>query len=388
MLKNKFLYLLIFSTTLLGQEINKETLSQLEEMIMSDPATQALIVSHKGEIVLESYGEEDSREDFVTSQSIAKAFYASLFGVAIKKGLIESLDKPIKNYLSEWENDERGNITIRNLLEMKSGLYRTESWNEEMFLSRDNLAFALEVELEDKPGDIYKYNNVNTALLGPVIEEIFDASPHDVLVNEILNPIGISEYGLWKDHTLRDVTFHGIDMTPRDFVKFGELIAQDGNWDDKQLIDKNYVINSTQPISKGDGEYYGMHWAVRKIADDKKLLCMEGFNGQYLFVIPEHDLVVVKFTKYSHNRDNGYVISFGPLDYLLWLPFSWLKAIGEAFAGEEEETSAESDDGGINMPATMSQKDKFNCPNTSTDKCPPVQRIQNLVFGLTEANPS
>ena len=225
MLKNKFLYLLIFSTTLLGQEINKETLSQLEEMIMSDPATQALIVSHKGEIVLESYGEEDSREDFVTSQSIAKAFYASLFGVAIKKGLIESLDEPIKNYLSEWENDERGNITIRNLLEMKSGLYRTESWNEEMFLSRDNLAFALEVELEDKPGDIYKYNNVNTALLGPVIEEIFDASPHDVLVNEILNPIGISEYGLWKDHTLRDVTFHGIDMTPRDFIKFGELIT-------------------------------------------------------------------------------------------------------------------------------------------------------------------
>ena len=67
MLKNKFLYLLIFSTTLLGQEINKETLSQLEEMIMSDPATQALIVSHKGEIVLESYGEEDSREDFVLS---------------------------------------------------------------------------------------------------------------------------------------------------------------------------------------------------------------------------------------------------------------------------------------------------------------------------------
>ena len=66
---------------------------------MSDPATQALIVSHKGEIVLESYGEEDSREDFVTSQSIAKAFYASLFGVAIKKGLIESLDEPIKNYL-------------------------------------------------------------------------------------------------------------------------------------------------------------------------------------------------------------------------------------------------------------------------------------------------
>ena len=388
MLKSKFIYLVLFAAFLSGQDINKATLAQLNEMIMGDPATQALIVSHRGEMVLENYGEGKSFKDFVTSQSIAKALYASLFGVAIKKGLIDDLDQPIRKFFPSWENDYRGDITIRNLLEMKSGLYRTESWNEEMFLSRDNLAFAMSVELENQPGEIYKYNNVNTALLGPIIQQIFDASPHDVLINEILNPIGVSDYGLWQDHTLRDVTFHGIDMTPRDFVKFGKLIAQDGNWNGKQLIDANYIRSSTQPISKGEGEYYGMHWAVRKMTKDKKLLCMEGFNGQYLFVIPEDELVVVKFTKYSHNKDNGYVISFGPLDYVLWLPFSWLKAIGEAFAGAEEEAPASDESGGINMPATMSQKDKFNCPNTSTDKCPPVQRIQNLVFGLTEASPN
>ena len=76
-----------------------------------------------------------------------------------------------------------------------------------------------------------------------------------------------------------------------------------------------------------------------------------------------------------------------PLSFRVTSPLS---SPGPALVGdrEEEETSAESDDGGINMPATMSQKDKFNCPNTSTDKCPPVQRIQNLVFGLTEANPN
>ena len=69
------------------------------------------------------------------------------------------------------------------------------------------------------------------------------------------------------------------------------------------------------------------------------------------------------------------------MDYLLWLPFSWLKAIGEAFAGDGESNSEQSD-GSINMPATMSVKDKFNCPNTTTDKCPPVQKMQDLVFGL------
>jgi hypothetical protein len=128
-----------------------------------------------------------------------------------------------------------------------------------------------------------------------------------------------------------------------------------------------------------------MHTSIRKISETKRLLVKEGFNGQYLFVIPEHDLVAVKFTKYLHNRDNGYVISLGPMDYLLWLPFSWLKAIGEAFAGDGEASTEETSDGGINMPATMSVKDKFNCPNTTTDKCPPVQKMQDLVFGLVEA---
>ena len=134
-----------------SDKINGEILSDLDEMIMGDKASQALIVSHNGEIVLEKYGEGFERTDFVTSQSIAKAFYAVLFGVAIEKGLLNNLDEPIKNYLPAWADDQRGDITIRNLLEMKSGLYRSESWNEEMFLSRNNLDFALSVELVNAP---------------------------------------------------------------------------------------------------------------------------------------------------------------------------------------------------------------------------------------------
>ena len=382
----RFLLLSLFSLSIsASQSINKDVIAELNDMIMGDSATQALIVSHNGKILLEEYGEGYNKTDFVTSQSIAKAFYAVLFGVAIEKGLLNELDEPIKNYLPVWKDDERGEITIRNLLEMKSGLYRSESWNEEMFLSSNNLDFALNVELVSKPGELFEYNNVNTALLGPVIEQIFNASPHEVLKKEILEPLEITDYGLWKDHALNDVTFHGIDMAPIDFIKFGQLYAQNGMWDGQQIINKQFLEESIQPISEGPGEFYGMHTSIRKITETKRLLVKEGFNGQYLFVIPEHDLVVVKFTKYLHNRDNGYVISLGPMDYLLWLPFSWLKAIGEAFAGDGEASTEETGDGGINMPATMSVKDKFNCPNTTTDKCPPVQKMQDLVFGLVEA---
>ena len=384
----RFLLILLLSSNILSAEkVNETVLNQLSNMIMSDPATQALIVSHKGNIILEQYGNGYSKTDFVTSQSIAKAFYAVLFGVAIEKSLLDDLDQPISDYLPEWKNDKRGEITIRNLLEMKSGLYRSESWNEEMFLSRNNLDFALSVELAKEPGEIFEYNNVNTALLGPVIEKIYNASPHEVLKKEILNPLEITEYGLWKDHALNDITFHGIDLAPLDFIKFGQLYAQKGSWEGKQLVNKAFMEQSMQPISEGPGELYGMHTSIRKMSENKRLLVKEGFNGQYLFVIPEENLVAVKFTKYLHNRENGYVISLGPMDYLLWLPFSWLKAIGEAFAGDGESDPEESD-GSINMPATMSVKDKFNCPNTTTDKCPPVQRMQDLVFGLTDLSPN
>ena len=384
----RFLLILLLSLNFHSAEkVNESVLNQLSNMIMSDPATQALIVSHNGNIILEQYGNGYSKTDFVTSQSIAKAFYAVLFGVAIEKGLLDDLDQPISDYLPEWKNDKRGEITIRNLLEMKSGLYRSESWNEEMFLSRNNLDFALSVELVKEPGEIFEYNNVNTALLGPVIEKIYNASPHEVLKKEILNPLEITEYGLWKDHALNDITFHGIDLAPLDFIKFGQLYAQKGSWEGKQLVNKAFMEQSMQPISEGPGELYGMHTSIRKMSENKRLLVKEGFNGQYLFVIPEENLVAVKFTKYLHNRENGYVISLGPMDYLLWLPFSWLKAIGEAFAGDGE-SDPEQNDGSINMPATMSVKDKFNCPNTTTDKCPPVQRMQDLVFGLTDLSPS
>ena len=384
----RFLLILLLSLNFLSAEkVNESVLNQLSNMIMSDPATQALIVSRNGNIILEQYGNGYSKTDFVTSQSIAKAFYAVLFGVAIEKGLLDDLDQPISDYLPEWKNDKRGEITIRNLLEMKSGLYRSESWNEEMFLSRNNLDFALSVELVKEPGEIFEYNNVNTALLGPVIEKIYNASPHEVLKKEILNPLEITEYGLWKDHALNDITFHGIDLAPLDFIKFGQLYAQKGSWEGKQLVNKAFMEQSMQPISEGPGELYGMHTSIRKMSENKRLLVKEGFNGQYLFVIPEENLVAVKFTKYLHNRENGYVISLGPMDYLLWLPFSWLKAIGEAFAGDGE-SDPEQNDGSINMPATMSVKDKFNCPNTTTDKCPPVQRMQDLVFGLTDLSPS
>ena len=122
----RFLLILSISLNIYSvDKLNENVLNELSNMIMSDSATQALIVSHNGNIVLEQYGEGYLETDFVTSQSIAKAFYAVLFGVAIEKGLLKNLDQPISDYLPEWKNDKRGEITIRNCL-----LYTSDAADE------------------------------------------------------------------------------------------------------------------------------------------------------------------------------------------------------------------------------------------------------------------
>ena len=196
----------------------------------------------------------------------------------------------------------------------------------------------------------------------------------------------LQEYGLWKDHALNDITFHGIDLHPLDFIKFGPTLCSKTHGKGT-TINKAFMEQSMQPISAGPGGLYGMHTSIRKMSENKRLLVKEGFNGQYLFVIPEENLVAVKFTKYLHNRENGYVISLGPMDYLLWLPFSWLKAIGEAFAGDGE-SDPEQSDGSINMPATMSIKKINLIVPIQRQINAPVQKMQDLVFGLTDLNSS
>ena len=185
--------LLSFSIHQFADDINSEVKSQLIQLIDSDPATQAFLISHNNEVIHEYYGDGYDETDLATSWSIAKTFYAALIGVAIEQGLIEynDLQKPLGHFVPELANDSKSAITLYNILAMRTGLEITEYDNEEMFFSKDNLAFAMNVQPKEAQGSNYEYNNVNTMLLSPVIESIFSSEAHDVLINEIFKPIGI-----------------------------------------------------------------------------------------------------------------------------------------------------------------------------------------------------
>ena len=111
---------------------------------------------------------------------------------------------------------------------------------------------------------------------------------------------------------------------------------------------------------------------------------MEVTDGEMLFLVPENDLVVVRLTKYLHDSSKGYQINFGPLAYILWMPYSWVRYITELLAPAPAEPGAEIvDDPNLNIPNTQAQGISiYHCPFTTPDKCEGVVKIQDLIFDL------
>lgn len=369
-------------------KINNEVLDQLIQLLENDSATQSLIISNDERIIHEYYANNYSQNNLATSWSIAKTFYAALIGVAIQQDLIDysDLEKPISYFVPELKLDSKSDITLYNILAMKTGLEITEYLNEEMFFSINNLDFAMNVDPKEEQGNVYEYNNVNTMLLNPIIESIFGLTPHEVLISEIFNPLNIKDYGLWKDSAGNDMTYYGVDLRPIDFMKFAHLVMNKGKQNGVQIIDEKFMFDSIQPISRGTGEWFGLHWSVRKFNESKTLVGLEVTDGQTMFLIPEERLAMVRFTKYFHNPDKGHQVKFGPLEYLLWMPYSWIKYITTLVAAETAPGMEPVDDPSINFPDTKSLGvSELNCPFTAPDECYGVSKIQDLFFGLGES---
>tara|TARA_S200000501_G_scaffold377299_1_gene435133 strand:+ start:747 stop:1922 length:1176 start_codon:yes stop_codon:yes gene_type:complete len=388
----RFLLALSLSLSVASEEsLNEEVLKQLVGLIESDDATQSFLISKNNKVVHEYYAEGYSSDDLATSWSLSKTFYAALFGVAIEKGLIsyEDLQKPISSFIPELIEDSKSQLTLYNLLAMRSGLEITEYQNEEMFFSMNNLEFAMNVDPAMPQGWIYEYNNVNTMLLNPIIKNIFNDEPHNVLIKEIFNPLGIEKHGLWSDSAGNDMTYYGIDLMPKDFLKFANLFMNNGRLNGKQIINEEFLKESIKPLSQGTGEWFGLHWSVRKFNQEKTLVGLEVTDGQFMFFIPEDGISTVRFTKYFHNYKKGHQVEFGILEYLLWLPYSWVKYITTLVATETEPGEIPEDDPSINFPDTKSLGvSKLNCPFTSPDACPGVSKIQDLIFGLSDPSPN
>ena len=191
--------------------IKSEKVEYLFDLAFQDQATQSAVLIKNGYIIEEKYNESFDQESFGTSWSMAKSFYAALIGISIDRGEINSLDDKVSDYV-DYYNDERSEITIRQILNMTSGLDFPENEHESMFFRLDQIAYVKEVGVEQLPEQVFEYNNVNSMIVGEILKNATGISAEILLEDRIFKPIGIDKFTLWKDGSGNPMTYCCIDM--------------------------------------------------------------------------------------------------------------------------------------------------------------------------------
>jgi CubicO group peptidase (beta-lactamase class C family) len=285
----------------------------------SDNVTLALLVLHKGKIVSEVYSPEVTAETTLISWSMAKSITHALVGIAQMDELLHVEDN---NLFPEWANDERRNITLQQLLEMRSGLSWVEDYVDgdasdviEMLFGTgkgDNAAYAISQELVSVPGSEWLYSsgttNIVTRLLGNVLG---DSDGSHSCMEHFMRSRLFDALGMQAEPKFDAAgTFVGssyVYATARNFAKFGQLYLNDGVCDGKRILPEGWVDHArAQHVFDGEtGLGYGAHWWT--LPGERNSLVAAGYEGQYIVVIPSRDLVVVRLGKTVAELRNAVV---------------------------------------------------------------------------------
>jgi CubicO group peptidase (beta-lactamase class C family) len=290
------------------------------ESYLQASGTTAFLVVHDDKLLYERYFNGYDQRSVNTSFSMAKSFASALVGIAIDEGHIKSVDEPITNYLPELlKKDKRfKSISIRNLLTMSSGIKYEEGatlpWSEQAddtktYYSTDLRELALNSQIEGKAGQYFEYNNYNPLLVGMILERATGMHVAGYLQEKLWKPMGMEADGSWSLDSKRDgfeKMESGVNARARDFARFGILFAKEGNWRGKQLISRGWVQESTRPDTSMDpSQDYQYFWWVNT-PEGKNHFSAQGNYGQYIYVAPEKDLVIVRLGKEEGEKGYGY----------------------------------------------------------------------------------
>lgn len=232
----------------------------------------AFLVIRNDSILYEFYNHKIADTSLIHSFSVAKSYVSTLLAIAHEEGKIKSLNEPITNYLPELlSRDVRfKNITIQHVLDMRSGIKSSENYFNPMSdvlrlgFGRNVNGKSLRISIESEPNQRFEYKSINTQLLGIIIERATKVKLQDYYYEKLHKPLQFEHDATWiyddeKHKTLR--AFCCMNLTARDYAKFGRLILNKGNWQGKQVVSKEWIENIllSDSLVKYDG-YKNQWW--------------------------------------------------------------------------------------------------------------------------------
>jgi len=276
--------------------------------------TFAVMVVYKGQPIVEKYKQGLSAENKFLSWSMAKSFTNALTGIMVKIGKID-IHAPAD--IEIWQNDERRNITIHNLMQMSSGLEWNENYgnssdvNNMLHKVGDMARFTYEKPLADTIGTNWVYSSGTTNIVSYLIRTAFnnDAEYFAFPRTALFNKIGMRSAVFEVDAS---GTFAGssyLYATMRDYARFGLLYLNNGNWLGEQILPENWVEYTTTAAADSEGQYGAFFWLNKSQTDypdvPSDMFCCRGHDGQYIYIIPSKELVVIR-TGFSKKGEFDY----------------------------------------------------------------------------------
>ena len=261
-------------------------------------STQAAILIKGNNIIAEYYSDGFDNKSMATSWSVAKSFASTVVGVANDEGYILSVNDPITNYIPQWENTEKDTISLKQLLGMRSGMVDSVV---SVYYSSDMVSQSLGRSITNEPGSVFSYSNEDSMLLGHIVENATGMKFQDYADSRLFDPLGINQTW-WTDQAGNTLTYAGLDMTPREFARFGLMVAQEGRWQGQQIVSSSWLDMATKTYD--DIANYGFQWWTSNTYPFFQAL---GLDGQYIYVWPDADIVLVRFTFYEHIGEGSTV---------------------------------------------------------------------------------
>ncbi len=272
--------------------------------------TQGVVVTRRGVLVAEWYEDGRGPESYAASWSMGKSVTSALIGIAIGEGKISGVDVPLTDTYPQWAGTSHADIRLENVLHMASGLKWNENYSPAMANESDvvQIVFTLESPLdyvlarpvESPPNTAFVYSSGDTLLLSGVLAKATGKRAGDYAQEKLFSRLGIADAHWWRAKTGETLTYCCLDMPTRDFARIGLLYMQRGMFDGEQVVPTSWVDASLTSSPRYAG--YGYQWWLEGKSNPSlppDLFMANGHDGQYIYVIPSRDLVIVRNGHYD-----------------------------------------------------------------------------------------
>lgn len=284
--------------------------------------TDGLLIYQGDSIRLAYFGNGYEPTDVHISWSMSKSVISALIGIALEEGHIRSIDEMATDYLPELSGTGYENVTIKNLLQMSSGVRFNEDYGDfDSDINRMGRYFALGMPMaefaaslvnENPPGTINHYVSLDTQVLGMILVKATDRSVTEYMKEKLWEPIEATSDAYWiVDNTGMEFALGGLNVTLEDYARLGILFLDSGRWKGKQIVPEAWVLQSTRPLDphvqprlSGNEEIdgYGFQWWIPYGSADE--FNAQGIYDQFIYIDPDRDAVIVKLSSNYHFKND------------------------------------------------------------------------------------